>query len=350
MKLIHSGKVLKDGDTIDSCSIKPTDFLVVMITKAKKPPSQAAAAATSAAAAPTSADAAASSAKDDVKMEGAGETKTDGSEDKAAVAAAASSSESSSAAAPAPAPAAASAPAATPAAAAPDEFPAEMVANLTAMGFPEAEVRACLRASGGQPDVAVDFLTGGIPPGAAEAAAAAREQASAPAPAASASDGRPLSALRNHPQFDALKRLVQNNPQMLQTVLAQIGQQQPDLLQEINDNQAAFLEMMNEPISASAPAPAAPPVAPAAPLAAGGGSAHVGPAAMLENLQNPAQMAQMLQAMSPQERQAMAGIMGLSPEQLDQTAQMIAQMPQDQFQAYMQMAMSQGGGMGGIVK
>ena len=209
-------------------------------------------------------------------------------------------------------------------------------------------MRACLRASGGQPDVAVDFLTGGIPPGAAEAAAAAREQASAPAPAASASDGRPLSALRNHPQFDALKRLVQNNPQMLQTVLAQIGQQQPDLLQEINDNQAAFLEMMNEPISASAPAPAAPPVAPAAPLAAGGGSAHVGPAAMLENLQNPAQMAQMLQAMSPQERQAMAGIMGLSPEQLDQTAQMIAQMPQDQFQAYMQMAMSQGGGMGGM--
>jgi hypothetical protein len=33
MKLIHSGKVLKDEDSIESCNIKPNDFLVVMITK-----------------------------------------------------------------------------------------------------------------------------------------------------------------------------------------------------------------------------------------------------------------------------------------------------------------------------
>jgi hypothetical protein len=33
MKLIHSGKVLKDADSIESCNIKATDFLVVMITK-----------------------------------------------------------------------------------------------------------------------------------------------------------------------------------------------------------------------------------------------------------------------------------------------------------------------------
>lgn len=33
MKLIHSGKVLKDDDNIESCNIKPNDFLVVMITK-----------------------------------------------------------------------------------------------------------------------------------------------------------------------------------------------------------------------------------------------------------------------------------------------------------------------------
>lgn len=36
MKLIHSGKVLKDDVTIESCNIKPNDFLVCMITKAKK--------------------------------------------------------------------------------------------------------------------------------------------------------------------------------------------------------------------------------------------------------------------------------------------------------------------------
>jgi len=33
MKLIHSGKVLKDTDTIEACNIKPNDFLVVMIAK-----------------------------------------------------------------------------------------------------------------------------------------------------------------------------------------------------------------------------------------------------------------------------------------------------------------------------
>ena len=35
MKLIHSGKVLKDEDTIESCNIKPNAFLVVMVTKVR---------------------------------------------------------------------------------------------------------------------------------------------------------------------------------------------------------------------------------------------------------------------------------------------------------------------------
>jgi hypothetical protein len=47
MKLIHSGKVLKDEDAVESCNIKPNDFLVVMISKAKKPAATPAPAATS---------------------------------------------------------------------------------------------------------------------------------------------------------------------------------------------------------------------------------------------------------------------------------------------------------------
>ena len=66
---------------------------------------------------------------------------------------------------------------------------------------------------------------------------------------ASSGSSEPLAVLRSHPQFDALRRLVQTNPSMLQQVLAQIGQQQPELLQAINANQAAFLEMMNEPVA-----------------------------------------------------------------------------------------------------
>ena len=134
MKLIHSGKVLKDGDTIESCNIAATDFLVVMITKAKKAPAPAPAAAAAPAPAAESSSAPAPAAA------------------AAAPAAAAASTESAT---PAPA-AAAAAPAPAAAASEEEEFPAEMVGNLTSMGFPEAEVKACLRASGGNPDVAVE--------------------------------------------------------------------------------------------------------------------------------------------------------------------------------------------------
>ena len=114
-----------------------------------------------------------------------------------------------------------------------------MVANLTALGFPETEVCHCLRAAQGNPDVAIKFLTHGIPAFMTGTGAAA-----------ASTNNPPLQALRNYPQFNDLRRLVQTNPAMLQQVLTQIGQQQPDLLREINANQAAFLELMNEPIVA----------------------------------------------------------------------------------------------------
>ena len=150
----------------------------------------------------------------------------------------------------------ASTPAAAPAASdvsSPDEFPAEVVNNLKALGFPDEAVKACLRASNGNPDVAVEFLMNGIPPGIGGGGSAPAAAAAAPVAAssggASGGSSEPLAALRSHPQFDALRRLVQTNPSMLQQVLAQIGQQQPELLQAINANQAAFLEMMNEPVA-----------------------------------------------------------------------------------------------------
>mmetsp|Transcript_26534 Transcript_26534/g.64672 ORF Transcript_26534/g.64672 Transcript_26534/m.64672 type:complete len:448 (-) Transcript_26534:1791-3134(-) len=317
MKLIHSGKVLKDDQTIESCGIKQNDFLVVMVTKPKK-------AAAAPAPAPTAAAAPAPAAP---KTPAAAESKP--------AAAAPKPAET-----PAPAPAPSAAPAA-PTRAADAEFPAEIVNNLTTMGFPEAEVRHCLRAANGNPDIAVEFLTNGIPPGMQPS-----EQAAAASPrAGSSSGGGPLAALRNHPQFNDLRRLVQSNPQMLQTVLTQIGQQQPELLAEINANQEAFLALMNEPItesssSSSAPAPA--PSSSSAPSGAGGGF----PADLLDGMANPAQMAQMLQDMSPNDLNEMAAMMGLSPEQLRATAQMLGQIPPEQLQQYMMQA-AQGGGFGG---
>ena len=227
-----------------------------------------------------------------------------------------------------------------------EEFPAEVISNLTGMGFPEAEAKACLRAAQGNPDVAVEFLTNGIPPAVQNLQQQQQQSGS--------SNPQTLQGLRNHPQFNALRRLVQTNPQTLQSVLTQIGQQQPELLREINSNQAAFLEMMNEPVEDDAPAPsstttpssssssAAPPPSAVDSNMTGTGN----PAGMLSGMSNPAQMAQMLQNMSPQELQSMATMMGLTPEQLTATAQMISQMPPDQFQEYMNMVQS--GGMPGM--
>merc|ERR1712238_201566 len=131
----------------------------------------------------------------------------------------------------------------------------------------------CLRAANGNPDVAVEFLMNGVPPGiGADRATAGGSSGGATAGGSlSGSGGAPLAALRSHPQFDALRRLVQSNPSTLQAVLAQIGQQQPELLQAINANQAAFLEMMNEPVVG---APAAPAQPASNPTGAGGASAN----------------------------------------------------------------------------
>jgi UV excision repair protein RAD23 len=182
----------------------------------------------------------------------------------------------------------------------------------------------------------------GIPPEMEGGDAPSAEASSSAAGGSSGSAG-PLDALRSHPQFDALRRLVQSNPSMLQAVLSQIGQQQPELLLAINSNQAAFLEMMNEPV---ADAPAAP-AAPAQPAVRADANPFAGVPGM-EALGNPVQLAQMLQAMPPQEQQAMAQMMGMDVNQLQQLAQMISAMPPEQVQQHMNMAM-QAQGLGGLM-
>lgn len=325
MKLIHSGKVLKDTDSIESCNIKPNAFLVVMIAKVKKP---AAVVPTPppVPTPPTTTPAAASSAS--ASASAAASTTADSSSTSAAAAAPAPSSSTAESA---------SAPAA-------NDFPQEVITNLTGMGFREAEVRACLQASQGNPDVAVEFLMNGIPPGVQALQQGGGSSSSGAGAMSATSGGEPLSVLRSHPQINQLRRLVQENPSTLQAVLTQIGQQQPELLQEINSNQELFLQIMNEPVqegsAASAPVPSSP-LASGMAMPAGN---NLG-AGMLEGMSNPAQMSQMLQNMDPQQVQSLAGMMGLTPEQLTMTAEMITRMPPEEFQNYMNTAMS--GLMGG---
>ncbi|XP_027344629.1 ubiquitin receptor RAD23b-like isoform X3 [Abrus precatorius] len=60
-----------------------------------------------------------------------------------------------------------------------------------------------------------------------------------------------LDFLRNNPQFQALRSMVQSNPQILQPVLQELGKQNPGLLRLIQEHHAEFLQLINEPVDGS---------------------------------------------------------------------------------------------------
>lgn len=58
-----------------------------------------------------------------------------------------------------------------------------------------------------------------------------------------------MAFLRAQPQFQQMRAVVQQNPDLLNAVLQQIGQTNPALLQLISQNQEAFVRMLNEPVA-----------------------------------------------------------------------------------------------------
>jgi len=297
-KLIHSGKVLKDDAVLQDSGVKENEFLVVMLTKPKK--SAAAATPAPTAAEPTPAPAAAAPSP------------AAASEPEAAT--------STSATPAAPTPAAPAAPAVSP----------EAIASLAEMGFPETESRAALEAAarvGGGQELALQFLMDGIP---ANFPPAGAVPSAAPSATTTPAGGTgPLEELRNHPQFNQLRQLVQSNPAALEPVLQQIGQQSPQLLDQIRSNQAAFLQMLNEPVEQT-PAPSA-----QGGMPGGGGQAQQMMAIM-----------QHIQQLPPEERERFAQQMGMPPQVMQQMTQMMQNMSPEQLQQMMGMVMG-GGGPGG---
>lgn len=182
--------------------------------------------------------------------------------------------------------------------------------GLVDMGFPEDQVRAALAAAFNNSERAVEYLMSGIPEG---LETGARPVAAAPAPVAlGSSGGDPLLPLRNHPQINQLRQLVQSNPSALPMVLQQIGRATPQLLEVINANREAFVAMLNEPVTAAAPAPA--PSTGARMPGAGG----------MPGGMDPRMLAQMVQALGPEQRAAFGAQMGLTPEQLTQFLAMMS--------------------------
>jgi len=211
------------------------------------------------------------------------------------------------------------------------------------MGFPENEAKAALRAANGNSNLAVEFLMNGIPENELNRMTAQRNTNSRIVPPTNNNSTTTtpvgLEALRNHPQFNSLRRLVQSNPSSLQHVLQQIGQQSPELLQAIHANQEAFLQMMNEPITDDTQQTTG-----NIPQNLGSGNPGLGNAGI-----SPSQMAQLISSMSLEQRTQLAQSMGIEPQQLTALSQLIGQLPQEQFDQLMNNIGSGNlGGQGGL--
>jgi len=132
----------------------------------------------------------------------------------------------------------------------------ETVSMLCEMTGADAEkVKRALAVSYNNPDRAAEILFSGAPlPSRAEIERAqnpteqpAGENANASASASmTASQGAAMQLLMQ-PQFRMLQEAVQENPASLEPLLEQLGNENPDLLRLLNDNQDFFLEFLNQP-------------------------------------------------------------------------------------------------------
>lgn len=119
-----------------------------------------------------------------------------------------------------------------------------MVSNIMDMGYAREQVEQALRASFMNPDRAVEYLVTGIPD---QVFNDPPEDPPEVQERSQESGVESLAFLRSQPQFQQMRQVIQQNPQLLNPVLQQIGQTNPALLQLISQNQEAFVRMLNEP-------------------------------------------------------------------------------------------------------
>ncbi|KAL9427622.1 hypothetical protein AB3S75_029747 [Citrus x aurantiifolia] len=284
--LIHQGKVLKDVTTLEENKVAENSFVVVMLTKSKVSSSGA----STASAAPANQAQTTSSAPPTSTQP------TTTSQTPAPTVAPPQSVPESAPPPPAPAPAPAPASAPAPVSSVSDVY-GQAASNLVAGSNLEATVQQILDMGGGSwdretviralraaynnPERAVEYLYSGIPeqtavPPVARASAGGQagnppaqtqaQQPSAPAPTGGPNanpldlfpQGLPnmgsnagagtLDFLRNSQQFQALRTMVQANPQILQPMLQELGKQNPHLMRLIQEHQTDFLRLINEPV------------------------------------------------------------------------------------------------------
>ncbi|XP_013583780.1 PREDICTED: probable ubiquitin receptor RAD23a isoform X4 [Brassica oleracea var. oleracea] len=237
--LIHNGKVLKDETTLVENKVTEEGFLVVMLSKSK----------TASSAGPSSTQPAAPSTTQSIAANStlAQEQPADTDRQTPSTLVSGSSVE-------------------------------QRVQQIMEMGggsWDEETVLRALRAAYYNTERAVDYLYSGIPESEeapltnVSGVGSGAEQA-APPPASGGPNASPLDLfpqeavsaagagdlgtlefLRSNDQFQQLRSMVNSNPQILQPMLLELGKQNPQLLRLIQENQAEFVQLLNEPYEGS---------------------------------------------------------------------------------------------------
>ncbi|KAL3424748.1 UV excision repair protein Rad23 [Phlyctema vagabunda] len=304
-KLIYSGKILQDANTVESYKIEEKGFIVCMIQKPKPAPATAASSSN-----PPSTPAPATTATPAPPAAPTQSTNTTAP----AVPATPSPAGAGTATQVGETPTAQSAN--DPSTLAMGAERAAIISNLESMGFERSQIDLALRAAFYNPDRAVEYLLNGIPESAQQEQRAAPAASGPPAAAAAASPfqaapggdggdegvnlfeaaaqagqgGRGTGAgarggagglfgagaagagagtgagaaagglgnldfLRNNPQFQQLRQVVQQQPQMLEPILQQVGAGNPQLAQLIGQHPDQFLQLLSEDGDNDAPLP-----------------------------------------------------------------------------------------------
>lgn len=206
-RLIYAGKILADENKLSSYNIDEKKFIVIMVTKLKVNESSTASAAVPETPASASTDSGDAKEKSKEPVEGSKPTSTESEQQ--------------------PEPTATTEP----------DFESTVV-SIMDMGYSRQQVEQALRASYNNRERAVEYLITGIP-----------EDLLQEQEGEEASEEDPLSFLRDQPQFQQMRAVIQQNPNLLNAVLRQIGQTNPALLHAISQNQQAFVRMLNEPVN-----------------------------------------------------------------------------------------------------
>ncbi|CAK7344385.1 unnamed protein product [Dovyalis caffra] len=236
--LIYQGKVLKDDTTLDENKVAESSFIVVMLSKSKVSsggPSTAPAAPVAPAAPPSQAQPASSlpsnvtqpSITSQAPVPAAAFSDTDVYGQAASNLVAGNNLEAT----------------------------IQQILDIGGGSWDRETVVRALRAAFNNPERAVEYLYSGIPeqaevPQVDQGPAnvdAVNPPAQAPQLAAPPSGGPNANPLDLFPQA-SLRAMVQANPQILQPMLQELGKQNPHLMRLIQEHQADFLRLINEPV------------------------------------------------------------------------------------------------------